>query len=142
MNLCLKKLTKEADHGGWRTPLIPALGRQRQAVLFEFRGQPGLQREFQDIQGYTEKPCLGERKKEVNQKGREGKKSGLCTALKPAQLLYEARGVWAVSGSALRPGSTRAGCWDVPTWQDGWLSWENCDLVTELVTAKFQLQEL
>jgi hypothetical protein len=22
------------------------------------RGQPGLQREFQDSQGYTEKPCL------------------------------------------------------------------------------------
>jgi hypothetical protein len=41
----------------WRTPLIPALGRQRQAD-FWVRGQPGLQREFQDSQGYTEKPCL------------------------------------------------------------------------------------
>jgi hypothetical protein len=36
----------------WCTPLIPALGRQRQA------SQPGLQSEFQDSQGYTEKPCL------------------------------------------------------------------------------------
>jgi hypothetical protein len=39
------------------TPLIPALGRQRQAD-FWVRGQPGLQSEFQDNQGYTEKPCL------------------------------------------------------------------------------------
>jgi hypothetical protein len=36
--------------------LIPALGRQRQD--FWVRGQPGLQSEFQDSQGYTEKPCL------------------------------------------------------------------------------------
>jgi hypothetical protein len=41
----------------WRTPLIPALERQRQAD-FWVRGQPGLQSEFQDSQGYTEKPCL------------------------------------------------------------------------------------
>jgi hypothetical protein len=41
----------------WRMPLIPALGRQRQAD-FGVRGQPGLQSEFQDSQGYTEKPCL------------------------------------------------------------------------------------
>jgi hypothetical protein len=40
-------------------PLIPALGRQRQADLW-VQGQPGLQSEFQDsqAQGYTEKPCL------------------------------------------------------------------------------------
>jgi hypothetical protein len=41
----------------WHTPLIPVLGRQRQAD-FWVRGQPGLQSEFQDSQGYTEKPCL------------------------------------------------------------------------------------
>jgi hypothetical protein len=40
-----------------RTPLIPALKRQRQ-MDFRVRGQPGLQSEFQDSQGYTEKPCL------------------------------------------------------------------------------------
>jgi hypothetical protein len=34
----------------WCTPLIPALGRQRQAD-FWVRGQPGLQSEFQDSQG-------------------------------------------------------------------------------------------
>jgi hypothetical protein len=38
-------------------PLIPALERRRQAD-FRVRGQPGLQSEFQDNQGYTEKPCL------------------------------------------------------------------------------------
>jgi hypothetical protein len=38
-------------------PLIPALGRQRQAD-FWVQGQPDLQSEFQDRQGYTEKPYL------------------------------------------------------------------------------------
>jgi hypothetical protein len=37
--------------------LIAALGRQRQAN-FWVRRQAGLQSEFQDSQGYTEKPCL------------------------------------------------------------------------------------
>jgi hypothetical protein len=46
----------------WRTPLIPALGRQRQAD-FWVRGQPGLQSEVQDSQSYTEKPCLEKPKK-------------------------------------------------------------------------------
>jgi hypothetical protein len=41
----------------WHMPLIPALGRQRQADFWVW-GQPGLQSEFQDSQGYTEKPCL------------------------------------------------------------------------------------
>jgi hypothetical protein len=41
----------------WRTPLIPALGRQRLADFWVW-GQPGLQSEFQDSQGYTEKPRL------------------------------------------------------------------------------------
>jgi hypothetical protein len=39
------------------TPLIPALGRQRQAD-FWVCCQPGLQSEFQDSQGHTEKSCL------------------------------------------------------------------------------------
>jgi hypothetical protein len=55
----------------WRTPLIPALGRQRQAD-FWVRGQPGLQSEFQDSQGYTEKPCL---EKNQNQNQKRKKKS-------------------------------------------------------------------
>jgi hypothetical protein len=37
----------------WLTPLIPALGRQRQAD-FWVRDQPGLQSEFQNSQGYRE----------------------------------------------------------------------------------------
>jgi hypothetical protein len=43
-------------------PLIPALGRQRQ-VDFWVQGQPGLQSEFQDSQGHTEKPRLEKKKK-------------------------------------------------------------------------------
>jgi hypothetical protein len=49
--------------------LIPALGRQRQAV----RGQPGLQSEFQDSQGYTEKPCLEKTKTKTKRKEKKGK---------------------------------------------------------------------
>jgi hypothetical protein len=41
----------------WHTPLIPAIGRQKQGD-FRVEGQPGLQSEFQDSQGYTEKSCL------------------------------------------------------------------------------------
>jgi hypothetical protein len=59
--------------------LIPALGRQRQ-VDFWVRDQPGLQSEFQDSQGYTEKPCL---KKPKNQKQKQktkqtNKKDSFC----------------------------------------------------------------
>ena len=39
------------------TPLIPALGRQKQVDLGVY-GQPGLQSRFQSSQGYTEKPFL------------------------------------------------------------------------------------
>jgi hypothetical protein len=51
--------TSSISRAGWCMPLIPALGRPRQAD-FWVRGQPGLQSEFQDSQGYTEKPCLEE----------------------------------------------------------------------------------
>ena len=46
----------------WRMPLIPALGRQRQANCWVW-GQSGLQSEFQDSQGYTKKPCFEKKKK-------------------------------------------------------------------------------
>jgi hypothetical protein len=46
---------------------IPVLGRQRQAD-FGVRGQPGLQSEFQDSQGYTEKTCLEKAKKKKKKK--------------------------------------------------------------------------
>jgi hypothetical protein len=55
---------KPAGCGGALTPLTPALGRQRQAD-FWVRGHPGLQSEFQDSQGYTEKPCLKRKKKKL-----------------------------------------------------------------------------
>jgi hypothetical protein len=38
-------------------------------VDFWVRGQPGLQSEFQDSQGYTEKPCL-EKKPKIRKKER------------------------------------------------------------------------
>jgi hypothetical protein len=47
----------------WRKPLIPALGRQRQAD-FWVRGQLGLQSEFLDSQDYIEKPCLQNKTKQ------------------------------------------------------------------------------
>jgi hypothetical protein len=47
----------------WLTPLIPALGRQRQ-VDFWVQGQPGLQSEFQGSHVYTEKPCLEKTKQQ------------------------------------------------------------------------------
>jgi hypothetical protein len=50
----------------WHTPLIPALGRQRQAD-FWVRGHPGLQSEFQDSHGYIEKPCLKKPEKTTKQ---------------------------------------------------------------------------
>jgi hypothetical protein len=58
----------------WHTPLISALGRQRQAD-FWVRGQPGLQSEFQDSLGYTEKPCLEKKQKTKKQKQKTNKKS-------------------------------------------------------------------
>jgi hypothetical protein len=71
---CLELLTwitsvKNCDQSRarWRTLLIPALGRQRQAD-FWVRGQSGLQSEFQDSQGYTEKPCLEKQNKTNKQK--------------------------------------------------------------------------
>ena len=59
-----KKKKKGPRWAWWRMPLIPAPGRQRQRqVDFWVQGQPGLQSEFQDSQDYTEKPCLGKKKK-------------------------------------------------------------------------------
>jgi hypothetical protein len=62
----------------WCTPLIPALGRQRQ-VDFWVQGQPGLQSEFQDSQDYTEKPCLKKNKKQTNKKSYDDVFSQKCS---------------------------------------------------------------
>jgi hypothetical protein len=56
----------------WHTPLIPALGRQRQAD-FCVRGQPGLQSEFQDNHGYKENPCLKKTKKKTKKNKNKNK---------------------------------------------------------------------
>jgi hypothetical protein len=64
LNIALSPRTLILRHSSWawwHTPLIPALGRQRQRQRqadFSVRGLPGLQSEFQDSQGHTEKPCL------------------------------------------------------------------------------------
>jgi hypothetical protein len=63
----------------WHTPLIPALGRQRQ-VDFWLRGQPGLQSEFQDSQGYREKPCL-EIPPPQKKKKKKRKEKKICNVL-------------------------------------------------------------
>jgi hypothetical protein len=60
-------------------PLVLALGRQRQAD-FWVQGQPGLQSEFQDSQGYTEKPCLEKpKKKKKKELRRRGLRKTLAT---------------------------------------------------------------
>ena len=48
-------------------PLVPVLRKQSQADLW-VQDQPGLQKEFQDSQGYTEKPCLEKRKRKRKRK--------------------------------------------------------------------------
>jgi hypothetical protein len=42
----------------------PSTQRQKQADFFVW-GQPGLQSDFQDSQGYTKKPCLEKQKTSV-----------------------------------------------------------------------------
>ena len=51
----------------------PSTGRQKTGTLAKLRvpGQPGLQSEFQDSQGYTEKPCLEKQKTERKKKNKE-----------------------------------------------------------------------
>ena len=59
-------------------PVIPALGRQRQAD-FWVRGQPGLQSGFQDSQGFTEKPCLKKQNKTKQNKKHKNKQTNKNT---------------------------------------------------------------
>jgi hypothetical protein len=79
----------------WCTPLIPALGRQRQAD-FWVRGQPGLQSEFQDSQGYTEKPCLKKQKQTNKQKEQHLTETGL--QFQRFSLLLSWQGAWQHAG--------------------------------------------
>ena len=65
------KTVKEAGQW-WHTPLIPGLGRKRQAD-FWVRDQPCLQSESQDSQGYTEKTCLEKQNKKTKTKNKNKK---------------------------------------------------------------------
>jgi hypothetical protein len=65
---------KEETRVWWHTPLILAFGRQRQAD-FGVLGQPGLQSEFQDSQGYTKKPCLKKQNKTKTKQQQTNKKT-------------------------------------------------------------------
>jgi hypothetical protein len=53
------------DRHRWCAPLIPALGRQRQGDLCEFKGQTGLQSKFQDNQSYTERHLKNKTNKNI-----------------------------------------------------------------------------
>jgi hypothetical protein len=64
----------------WHTPLIPALGRQRQAD-FWVRGQPGLQSEFQESQVYTEKLCPPPKKNQPKNRKQQQQKSSTSLSL-------------------------------------------------------------
>ena len=84
----------------WPRPLIPALGRQRKAD-FWIQGQPGLQSEVQDSQGYTKKPCL---EKQNNKKesyaffflSGEWNEVNLCFILTFYESGHHERGCWEV----------------------------------------------
>jgi hypothetical protein len=80
----------------WHTPLIPALGRQRQAD-FWVRGQPGLQSEFQDRQGYTEKLCL--EKPKQTKKAKKKTKVKIDSYLSPSIKL---KSKW-IKGLSIKP---------------------------------------
>ena len=61
----------------WRTPLIPALGRQRQVDLYEFEASL-VYRVIPNSQCYTEKPCL---RKQRNRAGEMAQPLRALTAL-------------------------------------------------------------
>ena len=60
-----KKKKKKKQQQQTQTPLIPALRSQRQADFWVW-GEPGLQSEFLDSQGYTEKRCLEKPQQQQN----------------------------------------------------------------------------
>jgi hypothetical protein len=56
----------------WHTPLIPVLGGRGRRIS-EFEASL-IYREFQDSQGYTEKPCLEKQNKTKQNKTKQNKK--------------------------------------------------------------------
>ena len=73
------KLEEGGSNVWWSMPLIPALGRQRQAGTHRVPGQPGLHSKFQTSQGYIVRPCL----KTKQNKSRNSKK--ILTITSPYQ---------------------------------------------------------
>ena len=58
----------------WCMPLIPALGRQRQADLSEFQGLPGVQSNFQDSQDWLlHRETLSWKAKQINKQTKSNK---------------------------------------------------------------------
>jgi hypothetical protein len=51
-------------------------GRGRQ--IYKFKAKPGLQSEFQDSQGYTEKPCLEKQTNKKKQKQKLQREWNIC----------------------------------------------------------------
>jgi hypothetical protein len=51
-------------------------------------GQPGLQSEFQDNQGYTEKPCLEKKKKKKRRRNYEADRAGDVSTIKRTQVQF------------------------------------------------------
>jgi hypothetical protein len=106
-NTVFKK--KKRSQAWWQAPLILALGRQRQAD-FWVQGQPGLQSEFQDSQGYREKSCLEKPKINKNKEKRKrnllpentGKASKTTQTLDPSNHNH----IW-----MLKPTSDTSGKW-------------------------------
>jgi hypothetical protein len=64
IHVYIYKQKKNHSRARWGTPLIPALRRERQVDL-GLGDQPGLQREFYNIQGYMEKFCLKKIKNKI-----------------------------------------------------------------------------
>ena len=67
-----EKTQKKKREAGrwWRSPVIPVLW-EAEAGGFLSQGQPGLQSEFQDSQGYMDKPCLKQEERRKERKERK-----------------------------------------------------------------------
>jgi hypothetical protein len=74
-------MIENVSRAWWHTPLIPALGMQRRRIS-EFEANLVCS-EFQDSQGYTEKPCL-KTNKQTKKKTKNKKKENARVDFKAA----------------------------------------------------------
>jgi hypothetical protein len=65
---CLCLLLWVGSENKKRVPAGRSGARGRGRQISEFEASKGLQSEFQDSQGYTEKPCLGKKKQKKTKK--------------------------------------------------------------------------